>query len=238
MKNRKINFIVSIVLLFGMIIFSTQVLANPPDEINLKYNFSTQNLDVEIIHPTLDSNSHYIYKVDIKVNGNLYLSEQYTNQPSNTFIYSYIIEAEPGDEISVSAFCSLYGSLTETITIFDLNSPNAPEINGVTKGASGKKYDYTFKTTDPNNDDIYLYIEWGDGNFEEWIGPYKSGEEVILSHSWDDKGIYIIRAKAKDITELEGPWGIIEINMPKTKWIFSNIIREIINIIIQKISII
>ena len=38
-----------------------------------------------------------------------------------------------------------------------------------------------------------------DGNIEEWIGPYSSGDIVKLSHSWKLKGNYWIKAWAKDV---------------------------------------
>ncbi|MCK4415778.1 MAG: Zn-dependent exopeptidase M28, partial [Thermoplasmatales archaeon] len=76
--------------------------------------------------------------------------------------------------------------------------PDKPSIDGPTSGKAGEEYDYTVSVVDPNDDVVYYYIEWGDGNIEEWIGSYDSGEEVIISHSWDEQKTYTIRAKAKD----------------------------------------
>ena len=95
--------------------------------------------------------------------------------------------------------------------------PVAPTIDGATNGKAGKEYDYTFVTTDPNEDEVYYYIEWGDGNIEEWIGPYDSGEEATLSHSWDEKGTYITKVKAKDTDDLQSDWTTLEVSMPKNK---------------------
>ncbi len=95
--------------------------------------------------------------------------------------------------------------------------PNIPNITGPTSGNIGTAYDYTFVTTDPNGDNITYYIEWGDGSTEEWIGPYASGEEVIFSHTWDKKGTYVVRAKAKDIWGYDSNWGTLEVTMPKNK---------------------
>ncbi len=79
------------------------------------------------------------------------------------------------------------------------NEQVPPSIDGPIIGDKGVKYDYTFKTNDPEEDDIWLYIDWGDGTFEEWIGPYSSGEKVIKSHTWYENGAYEIKAKSKDI---------------------------------------
>ena len=68
-------------------------------------------------------------------------------------------------------------------------------------------YNYTFNATDPENEDVYYYIEWGDGTCSGWIGPFLSGEEITCNHTWTYKGKYMIKAKAKDIYDQEGPWG-------------------------------
>ncbi|MCK5260543.1 MAG: PQQ-binding-like beta-propeller repeat protein [Thermoplasmatales archaeon] len=96
----------------------------------------------------------------------------------------------------------------------DSNAPDAPDIDGRTNGRVRRSYDYTFMSTDPNGDDVYYYIEWGDGAVEDWLGPYSSGEEITLSHTWNEKGTYTIRARAKDTYNLWGPWGELEVTMP------------------------
>ena len=92
--------------------------------------------------------------------------------------------------------------------------PDKPTIDGLTSGKAGTPYDYTFRAIDPDGTDIWYYIDWDDGQTEEWIGPYESGEEVIVSHTWEEQGTYTIQAKAKDPYDAEGPWGELEIEMP------------------------
>ena len=96
----------------------------------------------------------------------------------------------------------------------DSNAPDAPTVDGLTSGKSGIEYEYNFTTTDPNGDDVYYYIEWGDGAVENWIGPYGSGEKITVSHTWDEKGDYTIKARAKDTENLWGSWGYLEVTMP------------------------
>jgi len=96
-------------------------------------------------------------------------------------------------------------------------NPAKPSIDGPPSGKAGTSYDYTFMTTDPNDDDVYYYIEWGDGEIEEWIGPYSSGEVVTINHTWDEQGTYAIKAKAKDINNHESLWGTLEVSMPKNR---------------------
>ena len=100
---------------------------------------------------------------------------------------------------------------------YDNLPPEAPDISGKIKGKVGVEYTYTFTVIDPNNNDIYLYINWGDScPAINWTGPYTSGEPINLSHTYEQKGDYTIGAKARDIFDEEGPWGYLEISIPTT----------------------
>ena len=79
------------------------------------------------------------------------------------------------------------------------NKQAPPIINGPTVGKANVEYDYSFITNDPEGDNISLYINWDDDKPDEWIGPYKSGDEIIASHKWEDEGEYKITAMSKDI---------------------------------------
>ena len=68
-------------------------------------------------------------------------------------------------------------------------------------------YNFTFNATDPEGQDVSYYIEWGDGTSTGWIGPFPSGEEILRNHTWYWKDKFMVRAKAKDIYNLEGPVG-------------------------------
>jgi len=90
----------------------------------------------------------------------------------------------------------------------------------------------------PDDHDVYYYIEWGDDEIEDWIGPYESGEEVTISHTWAEQGAFTIRAKAKDIYDAESDWGTLEVEMPvnynlnqqSTNLLFFQILQRILNI--------
>jgi hypothetical protein len=84
-------------------------------------------------------------------------------------------------------------------------------------GHPDEEYDYTFSSVDPEDSDVYFYINWGDGTIEEWIGPYDSGEEVTLGHTWSEKGTYTITIKAKDLFGAISEEETLEISMPKSK---------------------
>ena len=102
----------------------------------------------------------------------------------------------------------------------DPNAPSRPSIDGVKKIILDFPYEFKINTTSPLGRDIYLWVEWGDGSFYEWIGPYASGEEVTLAHRWPfSRGRdFTIRVKAKDSENLWGPWGEFDVSLfPRNK---------------------
>ena len=80
------------------------------------------------------------------------------------------------------------------------NQQVPPDISGPKGGDPGVEYEFSFITNDPEDDQIQLYIEWGDGEIKDWGDQwYDSGEEVKISHTWDEEGPYRIRAKSRDV---------------------------------------
>jgi hypothetical protein len=91
-------------------------------------------------------------------------------------------------------------------------APHPPEINGTDFCISGKLYEYTFTTIDPDDDNVKFIIEWGDGN-EETSSFVQSGETVKFSHSWDVPGRYEIRAHAIDIHGYQSNYSVVEVKV-------------------------
>jgi hypothetical protein len=100
------------------------------------------------------------------------------------------------------------------VSIINNQPPNTPTIDGRALGETGTPNPYTFTTIDVNGDDVYYYIDWGDGQVDEWVGPYNSSEIAEITHIWDTKGIYTIKAKAKDVYDMESDWGTLKVIMP------------------------
>jgi len=126
--------------------------------------------------------------------------------------------------IMVLAMDSFFNVGLDKSELFFINNlpPTPPEIDGPINGKIGTAYDYIFYSIDPDDDNITYYIDWDDGNIEDWIGPFISGEQVIASHTWSEKGTYIIRVKAKDIYNQESDWSYLEVIMPKNKMMIHN----------------
>jgi hypothetical protein len=94
------------------------------------------------------------------------------------------------------------------------NPPETPTITGPTSGTAGKTYTYTFSSTDPDEDNIYYCVNWSDNTGEVCIGPFASGEVVTTTHTWPEKGTYVINVKARDIYDAESNWGTLTVTMP------------------------
>jgi parallel beta-helix repeat protein len=92
--------------------------------------------------------------------------------------------------------------------------PNVPSITGQTNGKINVEYTYTTNTTDPDDDQVAYYVDWGDGTNSGWTTFYNSGEEASVKHTWTVKGTYEIKVKAKDIHDAESNWSTLTVTMP------------------------
>ena len=101
-----------------------------------------------------------------------------------------------------------------TITIGPNNSPNTPTITGQTNGKINVEYTYTSSTTDPDEDQVSYWFDWGDGTNSGWVGPYASGAQATATHSWSQQGDYTVKVKAKDTIGDESGWGTLDVTMP------------------------
>ena len=112
-----------------------------------------------------------------------------------------------------------------TVIITVNNPPSIPIIKGPNSGIPGEEYDFSLNSTDPDDDDLYYLIDWGDDIVDQ-TGFHPSGEEIYFSHSWAEQGTYKIKAKAIDIYGAESEWGELDITMPRDR---------LINILLQKL---
>ncbi len=101
----------------------------------------------------------------------------------------------------------------------DNKPPGKPLISGPTSGRIKNPYEYGIISIDPEGDDIYYFILWGD-SISPWVGPFKSGENATVSHTWYSEGNYYIWVKAMDEYGWEGPWSDpLPVTMPKPFWL-------------------
>jgi hypothetical protein len=100
------------------------------------------------------------------------------------------------------------------------NAPEKPQTpDGPTQGKiRTKSYTYTTSSNDVDGHDLYYYFDWGDGGTSGWVGPYRSGETASASHTWNRRGSYDIKVKARDEYGEESQWSDpLSVSMPKQK---------------------
>jgi hypothetical protein len=95
-----------------------------------------------------------------------------------------------------------YDGLVDELKVYKYpggNEQNPPEVSGPNEGIPFEELEFTFVTHDPEDDDVELYIDWDDGSDSGWLGPYESGEEVVVSHKWMTSGNFTVKSKSMDI---------------------------------------
>jgi hypothetical protein len=113
------------------------------------------------------------------------------------------------------------------------NPPDVPDISGPDKGLLNKPYVCTFNSTDSDSDDVYYYIDWGDDSNTGWIGPYPCCTPIEENHTYTKIGTYIIKAKARDIYDLESYWAAHYIRIPKNKAIDMKFLQFLKNLMLS-----
>jgi hypothetical protein len=155
----------------------------------------------------------------------------YVNDLENNIMYLYhyydydkVVVLDVNDEISRGEH-TYY--LPDLFLEEENNPPNTPyKINGEIRGKINREYEYTTNTIDPDGDKIFFIFDWDDGSKSEWLGPYDSEENIVISHTWNVEGEYEIRVKAKDIYGYESEWSDpLYISMPINKRLDLNLIN-------------
>lgn len=134
-----------------------------------------------------------------------------------------IISDTPNILVMASVFSSGFSDMTVISRLRPPivgDEPSKPEKpDGIKDGRKGEEYSYVTYSTDPDGDRIQYGWDWdGDWVIDEWTDFYESGEKVSINHTWDKKGSYTIRVKARDYTGLESFWSeSLTVSMPIIK---------------------
>ena len=125
-------------------------------------------------------------------------------------------------DLSLSVMWLGDGELDIDISITNLEElPNAPpEEPTITGPSTGKKdVEHTFQLSvvDPDDDEVYYFIDWGDEAYSGWIGPYASGETITTSYTWREDGVYLVKVKAKDEFDVETDFVTLKVTIPKSR---------------------
>ncbi|MCK4366059.1 MAG: right-handed parallel beta-helix repeat-containing protein [Thermoplasmatales archaeon] len=143
-----------------------------------------------------------------------------------TEIGEYTISLTVTDDVGKQETLSTYA------WIQDGNAePNKPTIFGQKIIKKLRSYEYTFRATDPDNSPIYYYIDWGDGEIEEWFGPFDSGDPQTVRHIWWEEGDYVISAQVKDVFDEESEWETLPITVPRSRTKTNTLFMQLLELI-------
>jgi len=99
---------------------------------------------------------------------------------------------------------------------FENEAPETPEKpEGPNSGKIKQKQMFSTISTDPDGDQLYYGWSWGKDSIE-WFGPFDSGEEITVEHTWIEEGTFNVKVKAKDIYGTESDWSDpLSVSMPR-----------------------
>lgn len=130
---------------------------------------------------------------------------------------------------------NLFGDPTLSFYTYRPETPDKPV--GPKKGNIEESYQYQTSTSDPNNDLVYYQWDIGTNEPLEWMGPFASNEACLLNHTWNEKGKYHVRVRAKDETGYYSAWSDpLEVSMPYSKQDQKMVLRMIMQEWMQRIQ--
>ncbi|MFC1703339.1 hypothetical protein ACFL1E_00955 [Candidatus Omnitrophota bacterium] len=106
-------------VLAALLLVSPLAFAHPPSKIEVAFDSTSKMLTATIFHPVQDAQGHYIMKVDIGFNGEEIIEHHISVQDNDTTqtVGYRIPEAKAADVLSVEAYCNIYGTKTEKVTV-------------------------------------------------------------------------------------------------------------------------
>ena len=94
----------------------------------------------------------------------------------------------------------------DTIVDVQAQTPSKPSrISGSSSGKTGKQYTYTINSSNPNSDELYYLIEWGDGEYSG-VTPEDIVNKKPITHMWNSPENYEIKVKAIDAYAQQSEW--------------------------------
>ena len=204
--------------LYGEDLVSETVSSNViPENPVIDFDFGVVDFNFADIDVEIEKTYYIIFKVEC-------------NDYSNYFWPGIHNDSDPYDRGSEWYYCTENASWInydeiypycdrafETYTYGENNPPNIPSIIGPNSGKRGIDYNYTIVSTDPEADDIFYTIKWGDDRSRYYFTPFTSGEEFVAQHNWSDNGEYTIMVKGNDVYGAESEWATFKVSMPKNK---------------------
>lgn len=113
-KNRIFVFI--LLAIFGI---SLKTYSHPPTKIDMNFDNEEKILRVEVHHPVLLPRNHYIKKIEVYLNDDLTIVQDFKYQLTKKIQKAgyFIFEAQKGDVIKVKAICNKHGDKTVSLVV-------------------------------------------------------------------------------------------------------------------------
>ena len=106
--------------------------------------------------------------------------------------------------------------------------PSKPIITGPTTGSGLVKIDFTLKSIDPNGDDLYYTVKWGDENID-LFGKHPSGVEITVNHTYYSVGEKTIEVYATDEFYWSGSLSKFTITITKSRTAHNNLLIKLLD---------
>jgi len=182
---------------------ATEVWTNIPTTLSVDYP-PTIPYEQSIVQIMVESNSHPVENAHVcLMQQNGFYVSGYTDSMG---IVNLEIDVQNPGEVRLTVSAHDHLPFTVQVQIEGSLSPLPPTVDGIPVGKINKAYNYTAYTTDPENDQIFYKFDWGDGASTEWLGPFNSGQETIVSYAWSEVGNYSLKVKAKDVNGSISYW--------------------------------
>ena len=145
-------------------------------------------------------------------NTNLYISriQQSGRREVHDLDFTLSCEWTQDDQINIEL------TITNNEQLFNV-APDAPTITGPSSGKATEEHTYEFTGTDPDEDEVFIIIDWGDGSEYSIEGPYESGRSIERTYIWQETGDYTIRAQTRDPYDETSDWTTLAVSMPRAK---------------------
>lgn len=123
-----------------------------------------------------------------------------SSQPIHTFneVRTYPVKLTVTDDSGAKANTTSQISVAEAQPVDVNNNPEKATIVGPTKGSVGTNYAFNFTASDPDFDEIYFVIEWGDG-IKTTSQFTTTNQPITVNHSWAKAGTYTINVTTWDL---------------------------------------
>ena len=105
---------VSVLLVLAPVSFG-----HPPSDVGLEFDPVEHLLVVTVNHGVKDAAKHYVNKITVELNGKGIITQEFKSQDNTDLLQVMykIVDAKPGDTITVTAACNISGKRKGTLEL-------------------------------------------------------------------------------------------------------------------------